>query len=292
MRETNIFYFTADSKSIFMIALTILNYLLFMPRKIPQENKSINSKWILPGVIYMNLKTGLISAAFVAITTAAAVAAPVNVAYQNPGSPFAGGAFNGTMTGANPASVAAGVGGLALKDTNPGGLGSFIAWCLDISTFLALPNAYTTTNTPFSMTTGAITPTRAGDIQKLFNTGYSATVTGITSAAVSAGFQLALWEILYETGSYGLTTGSFQASGDVVSAATNQANTLLGALSGPITQAYSLTFLESPKGANGAQLTQNLVTASAVPLPAAGVLLLTVMGGIGALARYKRKSAV
>ena len=58
-------------------------------------------------------------------------------------------------------------------------------------------------------------------------------------------------------------------------------------LRGP-TQSYKLTFLESNDQRGNSQYSQNLVTASPVPLPAAGFLLIGALGGLAAVGRRKR----
>jgi hypothetical protein len=145
--------------------------------------------------------------------------------------------------------------GEADATTSGGGtFGAFTAWCVDIATYLQLSSLYTITDTPF--TGNVFSSTRLSNIEALFETGFS--TLDLTKNAQSAGFQLALWEVLYENSSFNLTNGNFGAtSGNASAIAVGQA--LLAGLGGPITQSYKLTFLESTGAVNG---TTTSITAS------------------------------
>ena len=162
------------------------------------------------------------------------------------------------------------------------GTENFTAWCLDIVTAMKTSSVYKTTVTPFQ---NLISASRITDITRLFDTGYS--TLNLANNTDSAGFQLALWELMYENApTYDLISGNFQAT----SAALGKATTLLGNLSGPITQSYKLTWLQSnDPHVGGGHYSQNLVTASQVPLPAGGLLLAAAMGGLAALRRRKSR---
>lgn len=132
-------------------------------------------------------------------------------------------------------------GGFAVKgDIHGTGLENFTAWCVDIPTSIRLPSNYEITAVLF---TGAIlTAARLSNIERLFETGFR--MLNLASHAQSAGFQRALWEVLYENaGSFNLTSGNFKAANSFNAITVGQA--LLAGMSGPVTQGYNQTFLQS-----------------------------------------------
>jgi hypothetical protein len=178
----------------------------------------------------------------------------------------------------------------------------FAAWCLDIDRALKLGTQYATTTNPFSVDLLTLTQRRA--IQTLFNIALGRDIlrnAPTTNAdpvadANSAGFQLALWEVVNETGSTyavnGVNGGSFKVTSN--SAASNAAEGVANDLLGQIkdwTQPnrVRLTFLESQdtKPRDGVRDSQNLVAFAPVPVPAAGALLLAALAGLG-LARRRQ----
>ena len=194
----------------------------------------------------------------------------------------------GTPTAGTSTSVSAG--GFDMNDTSIGGLGSsFIAWCLDLGAFLGTSGShnYVKTSNPFQ--NGGVNLMEAGiaRIQALFNANYgNPDVT--TDRDTSAGFQLALWELVYDD-DFNIGTGDFRASSassDVEDAARGFLTAAETYGSGP--NHWRLTFLESQ--GQGAARKQNLVTVSPVPLPASGIMLIAAVGGLVA-ARKRRKSA-
>ena len=171
-------------------------------------------------------------------------------------------------------------GGFAVKgNLNGNGIENFTAWCLDIATTLRLSSSYRTTTTPFA--SGPISKGTIENIARLFETGYKG--LDLTKASQSAGFQLALWEVMYETTkSFSLYDGNFSASNSTK--AIERAQKLLAGMSGPITRRYSMTYLESyDVRAWNKHYSQHLVTVQAVPLPAGGLLLIGALGALAAL---------
>lgn len=228
-----------------------------------------------------SLTTSVAAAAVAVAFALPAAAAPFEVSQQ--GSNVFGGNGNlgttVTWTGGTTGTTA---GGFALSATELGG--DFVAWCLDIGHTLDLPGDYSITTTPFAHST--IPGTTLAALQKLVNTAYTSVLAGLGNSAISAGFQLALWEILDETsGSYDVKTGSTTVSNGASSAVVLAANGFLANLEGPQTGNYKLTYLQSEEGRVG----QSLVTISPVPVPAAGLLLFGALGGLGMVAR-RRKS--
>ena len=179
--------------------------------------------------------------------------------------------------------------GFNMTDTS-GVLGSFLAWCVDVGSYLSTSQTnarpYTITDDPFSNSWSLDTDGMAR-VQSMFDANYAGvdTANGVQAAA----FQLALWNAVYDDDG-DVETGAFRASAsnqsilDLANDYLGAANTYGGG------KAYVLSFLEStPKPGTNQNKYQNLVTVSAVPIPAAGGLLLLAISGLGAVAR-KRKT--
>lgn len=199
---------------------------------------------------------------------------------------YNGGTANGTATiTASPVVPVGGLGTygawgfnmtdttLTLGDAN----GRFVAWCLDLSQWLSGGN-FDITTSPFS-NTFAINIAR---VQSVFDANYASLT--LSSPTQAAGFQVALWNAIYDD--------DWLASGGVFAVAAGggvqaQADAYLRAaslFSGP--SRYDLTFLENTNP--DLRIGQNLVTATPVPLPAAGLLLLATLGGLGLMRRRHR----
>lgn len=175
-------------------------------------------------------------------------------------------------------------GAFAVTDTS-GDRGSFEAWCLDLANALSLPTAYTVTDAPWSATTGAIAPARLSAVKGLFEMNYAA--LDLSNAVQTAGFQVALWEAVYDDAP-NVGAGNFRITHNsaVATAATGFLNAL-AAWDGTVTQ-WAFSFFESGKDANGRQLSQNLVSVSAIPVPAGALLLLTAAGLAAGVRRHGR----
>lgn len=157
------------------------------------------------------------------------------------------------------------------NSTSPSLLGKVIAYCVDLASNIKLPSTYTVKNDLFDANT-------TSRIQKLFDANYVSVDT--SDKLGSAALQVAIWDTIYGTNYKRTASSSVAALAETYK---------LNAAGYTGARLYDLTFLD------GGSNRQNLVTAepSAVPIPAAGVMLFSVLGGVGIIARRRqnRKAA-
>lgn len=172
-------------------------------------------------------------------------------------------------------------------------LTEFLAWCLDIESYLGARNQakpYTITDGPFSNSYGLDSDQRAR-VQAVFDANFA--TLDASDGYEAAGFQLALWDALYDD-DWAAGAGAFAATADSGGSILGLANGYLGnaanymANNGP--RLFNMTFWESAPGVNGIKH-QNLVSVAPVPLPAAGWLMIVGLGGLAAQRRRKAKAA-
>jgi len=227
------------------------------------------------------LKSILSSAAVASfIAAGAASAGTVNVAYH------ADGVFGSpnlseqvTVSTPGPGPELDGTFSVGMYNmTGDAGYGDFLAFCVDLAQYLSNPTVYTEAPTLFS----GVTLT---NINKLFDSALGGFGLGdvIDTSVESAGLQVALWEVVYDsTGVFDLDAGAFSVSGNAAVEA--QAQAYLDGMATAADDAYILSFLYSATK-------QDIVTLSPVPLPAAGLMLLAALGGLGAAGRRRAKKA-
>ena len=166
--------------------------------------------------------------------------------------------------------------------TGDQGVGDFMAFCVDLAQALGNPGQVVEEQ-PLLFSQGI-----RDNIDKLFSSVIGDSTMGavIDTSLKAAGFQVALWEIVYETsGTFDAGVGDFWIYGNAEAKA--QANTYLSGLTGAPMGKQDLTYYFSDSN-------QDLVTGEPapdpVPVPAAGLLIMTGLGALAAL-RRRRKAA-
>lgn len=139
---------------------------------------------------------------------------------------------------ANPA-YSGGAGGFSGIWDPTGAAIPIFYWCYQLDQVFSPGTTYDYTASILS------TPLSNPDLSKLF-TEVGGSASALTTAVRSAAFQLAIWEIEYDS-DHNLATGSFEAvagTGDQL-AAYNQAQTWLAGLAGVTTPTYTIILLHS-----------------------------------------------
>lgn len=200
--------------------------------------------------------------------------------------------FDGWTNGNQSVNVTApgyngAAGAFEMKDTST--QNSFVVFCLDIigKIYSGQTYDYAPTATPFSNSTDLIANGGVNRIQKLFDSGFD---TALNSTVESAGFQVALWNAVYDTDwSVSNGDGVFYetAANNGVQAQANAYLANAESYTGP--SIWDLTYFEGLNTDPNRVRSQNLVTAelAPVPLPAAGIMLVTALGGLFAARRRK-----
>lgn len=204
-----------------------------------------------------------IAAAALAVGFASASSAATFTATYQGSDPFGTPNLSETVSITSPSYTGGAQAGL-LRLTGDNGIGDFLAFCVDLTKSLSAGSTYTTSSS------SAYSALVEGDIDRLFTSVYASIDTAIEAAA----FQLALWEIISDNGAtYDLSAGSFIASAS--GAVMQQAAAYLAGLANAATGGYQITYLHS-------RTSQDLVTVSPVPVPAAlGMLGLGIAGLFG-----------
>ena len=153
---------------------------------------------------------------------------------------------------------------------------NIIFWCAELTQTFGFGTVYDYTSSSLGNTL----------LSQLFTeVGGSASATSTTDR--SAAFQLAVWEILFEGGTYGslnVSSGNFQATGNA--AAIAQANSWLAALDAGDPATTALFLLSSPDH-------QDFITDTNTPLlqtPEPGSLALLGIGILAAIFAMRRRT--
>ena len=182
----------------------------------------------------------------------------------------------------------AGAFGFRMRTDANDAMTEFLAWCLDIGSALGTNGAfeYIITKTPFTNSEG-LDNDQMTRVQSVFDANYG--TLDDTNGIEAAGFQVALWNALYDddevAGAGTFSISSSYGSGSSIIAKAN--GFLEDAFDYTGDKMFNLTFYESTETD---PQRQNLVSAAPVPLPAAGFLFLGALGGLAALRRRKKAS--
>ncbi|MCU0964664.1 MAG: PEP-CTERM sorting domain-containing protein [Burkholderiaceae bacterium] len=168
-------------------------------------------------------------------------------------------------------------GGYNTTISNAGVLdGSFVSYCVDLGQYLKFNTDYNAGQYKAG-TAADFFGSRYDDVLKLFSYAYNA-VTNST-AEKSAGFQIALWELVYEnSGSYNVLDGGIRFSN---SAALDEAAGFLQGAASFNGQSLNLQVLTS--GSN-----QDVAFATPVPEPGAYALMLVSLATVGVMTRRRK----
>ena len=160
-----------------------------------------------------------------------------------------------------------------------------IAYCIDLAQTISFGTLYNDYTKSSLAADGVLSPLRKGEIAQLFHGFYTTSLLNTTN---SAAFQLALWEIVFETGSsldvdgaHAATRGvNYASSPDTPAGVISLAGTWLGALGAFSTDTTGLYTYRSPEH-------QDQIVYHRTPEPPTLIILGAGLGLIAFLARRR-----
>lgn len=224
-----------------------------------------------------------------AVTVIAGSASAATLTYEGKGAQANVTSQNGTG-GTAPNYINSVAASFKMKDaTNALGLGTdFVAFCLDLAGYVGDDNYVINNTNPFQPGR-VLSALNISNVNLLFDAAYAS--VDVFDNTDAAAFQLALWEAGYEedAGALSLTSGTRIGNGST-QAITDRANEFLSAMTGPVTDMFTVNFLDADRDSRQDLVMGALNPTTPVPLPGAAVLLLGGLGAFGAV-RKKAKAA-
>jgi hypothetical protein len=165
---------------------------------------------------------------------------------------------------------------------------SFTTYCTDVFENVYLNTTYSDYFVAANGSTYGFTHQQADLLGRLYTVADNGTTSRVDTTNESVAFQLAVWELLYETsGSYNVTGGNFYAQGGGNSTQRSLANSWLASAASLVDSQFSVARLASVATPNSAGH-QDLILVGAVPEPSSYVLMLAGLSAVGFVVRRRR----